>query len=99
MLTDGGYTHHREKTATQLGDVAKWLRDEDDGDMNNLLKAAHGQFKISTQTVRDVVRIRLREVKGLGNVALDVFCDSAQGLWPELAPFLDPRRAYRQPVE
>ncbi|KAK5119913.1 hypothetical protein LTR85_007239 [Meristemomyces frigidus] len=93
VLTDGGYTHYREKTATQLGDVAEWLRGKYDGDMDNLLAAAKEDVSPdrSGVKIRGAVRKRLQEVKGLGNVALDVFCDSAQGLWTELAPFLDPR--------
>jgi hypothetical protein len=33
----------------------------------------------------------LKEVKGIGGVGLDIFCDTAQGVWSCLAPFLDPR--------
>ncbi|KAK4542239.1 hypothetical protein LTR36_006892 [Oleoguttula mirabilis] len=95
VLTDGGYTHYREKTATQLGDLAELVRGKYEGDLSNLLKAAKeeaGSARGVTE-VRDGVRKRLQEVKGLGNVALDVFCDSVQGLWTELAPFLDSRSA------
>ncbi|KAJ9620518.1 hypothetical protein H2203_007724 [Taxawa tesnikishii (nom. ined.)] len=85
VLTKGGYTHYRERTATQLGDLAKFVREKYDGHLNNLLKEAKDDVK--------EVRNRLKEVKGLGNVGLDIFCDTAQGIWPSLAPFLDPRNA------
>jgi hypothetical protein len=91
VLTEGGYTHYREKTATQLDDLAQWLRDEHDGDLNNLLTAAKETAGDVSSEVRDKVREAIKEVKGLGAVALDIFCDTAQGLWHELAPFLDQR--------
>ncbi|KAK5943315.1 hypothetical protein PMZ80_004322 [Knufia obscura] len=93
ILTEGGYTHYREKTATQLGELAALLRSEYDGDLNNLLgqaKEAAGS-DASHEKVRDEVRSRLKKIKGVGEVAVDVFCDTAQGVWRELAPFLDPR--------
>lgn len=91
VLTEGGYTRYREKTATQLGDLAVWLRDKYDGDLNNLLKAAKNDAGKDAGKVHGGVRERIREVKGVGGVALDIFCDTAQGVWHELAPFLDPR--------
>lgn len=91
VLTEGGYTRYREKTATQLDDLAGWLRSKYDGDLNNLLQAAKDESGDDHTKIRDGVRKRLEEVKGLGKVALDVFCDTAQGLWHELAPFLDSR--------
>lgn len=90
VLTEGGFTHYREKTATQLGDLAEWLRSQYDGDLNNLLKAARDEAENDSQ-IRDGVCKRLQEIKGLGPVALDIFCDTAQGVWHELAPFLDLR--------
>ena len=33
----------------------------------------------------------MKEIKGIGEVGLDIFCDSAQGVWPCLAPFIDLR--------
>jgi len=83
VLTKGGYTHYREKTATALGDLAKLLRDKYDGDFNNLLLRA----KSSPQKIRSL----LKEIKGLGNVGIDIFFGSAQSIWPCLAPFIDSR--------
>ncbi|KAL6714758.1 hypothetical protein ACLMJK_008183 [Lecanora helva] len=83
VLTKGGYTRYREKTATALGELAEFVEERYDGDLNNLLKRADSQ--------PEKVRNLLQEIKGLGKVGLDIFFDSAQGVWPVLAPFIDPR--------
>lgn len=90
VLTEGGYTHYREKTATQLGDLARLVREQYDGDLNNILKTAKEK---GGAKVREDVRKKIKAVKGLGEVATDVFCDTIQGLWSEIAPFIDPRSA------
>jgi len=91
VLTEGGYTHYREKTATQLGELAELLGEEYDGDLNNLLKQAKGSAGSDSSKVIEEVRQKVKKIKGIGNVAVDVFCDTVQGVWPELAPFIDPR--------
>lgn len=105
VLTKGGYTRYREKTATALGELADLIEKEYgalyfnagspseslpltsftniDNDLNNLLKKADSS---PTQ-----VRKLLQEIKGFGKVGTDIFFDSAQGVWPSLAPFIDPR--------
>ena len=91
MLTEDGYTHYREKTTTEFGELAELVRQRDDGDFNNLIARAKGRHGKDTHAVRNAVRQGLSEIKGVGGVALDVFCDTAQGMWPHLAPFLEPR--------
>ena len=105
VLTRGGYTRYREKTATALGDLAEFIEKEygalylyadppphslpltsptsSDNDLNNLLKKADS----SPAKVRKL----LQEIKGIGKVGTDIFFDAAQGIWPCLAPFIDPR--------
>ncbi|KAI9796131.1 MAG: hypothetical protein M1833_006469 [Piccolia ochrophora] len=83
VLTEGGYTRYREKTATGLGELAEFVRDKYDSDLNNLLRAA--------KSTPSQTRTLLKEIKGLGDVGLDIFQDTAQGVWPALAPFIDPR--------
>ncbi|KAL8812892.1 MAG: hypothetical protein Q9200_000674 [Gallowayella weberi] len=83
VLTKGGYTRYREKTATALGDLAEFVGTKYDGDLNNLLSKANAE----PARVRELVK----EIKGIGNVGVDIFCDTAQGIWPCLAPFIDPR--------
>ncbi|KAL9029154.1 MAG: hypothetical protein Q9196_002568 [Gyalolechia fulgens] len=83
LLTRGGYTRYREKTATALGDLADFVNDKYGGDLNQLLEEANSSAA--------QVRRLLKEIKGIGNVGIDIFCDTAQGIWPCLAPFIDPR--------
>ncbi|KAL8927377.1 MAG: hypothetical protein Q9172_001375 [Xanthocarpia lactea] len=83
VLTRGGYTRYREKTATALEELAHFVETKYDGDLNNLLS------KANAQPVK--VRQLIKEIKGIGNVGVDIFCDTAQGIWPCLAPFIDPR--------
>ncbi|KUI66441.1 hypothetical protein VM1G_02177 [Cytospora mali] len=83
VLTEGGYARYREKTATALGDLAELLESEYDGDLNNLRKSAHDS--------PTKIRAALKEIKQLGDVGIDIFFDTAQGVWPCLAPFIDPR--------
>ena len=33
----------------------------------------------------------IKGIKGIGNVGTDIFFDTVQGVWPKLAPFIDPR--------
>ncbi|KAK3716135.1 hypothetical protein LTR37_006580 [Vermiconidia calcicola] len=92
VLTEGGYTHYREKTATELGELAQLTREKYDGDLNNLLKKAkEGNKEGDVEAVRSDVRKGVSAIKGIGGVALDVFCDTVQAVWHELAPFVDPR--------
>ena len=38
------------------------------------------------------IRDMIKGIKGIGNVGTDIFFDTAQGVWPCLAPFIDPRK-------
>ncbi|KAL8898027.1 MAG: hypothetical protein Q9192_002285 [Flavoplaca navasiana] len=83
VLTSGGYTRYREKTSTALGDLAQLVVEKYNGDLNHLLSKASS----------DPTRIRqlIKEIKGIGNVGVDIFFNTAQSIWPCLAPFIDPR--------
>ncbi|KIV79953.1 hypothetical protein PV11_07492 [Exophiala sideris] len=87
VLTDGGYTRYREKTATGLGELVELIDSKYEGDLNNLLPGSR------TDSSSSDIRKRLKEIKGLGDVGIDIFMDTAQAVWPCLAPFLDPRSA------
>lgn len=54
-----------------------------EGDLNNLIKRADS----SPSKVREMIK----GIKGIGNVGTDIFFDTAQAVWPSLAPFIDPR--------
>lgn len=83
VLTRGGYTHYREKTATFLGELGDYIRDELDGDLNNLIS--------DSGSSPAKIRSTLKSIKGLGEVGVNIFFDTAQGLWTCLSPFIDPR--------
>ncbi|KAL2429584.1 hypothetical protein ABEF95_007585 [Exophiala dermatitidis] len=87
VLTEGGYTRYREKTATALGELVELVEEKYQGDLNNILPGS------KTDSSPLEVRKRLKEIKGLGDVGVDIFFDTAQGVWPCLAPFIDPRSA------
>lgn len=87
VLTEGGYTRYREKTATALGELVQLIDEKYNGDLNNLLPGSR------TDSSPSEIRTRLKEIKGLGDVGIDIFMDTAQAVWPCLAPFLDPRSA------
>lgn len=83
VLTKGGYTRYREKTATALDELADLILEKYDGDLNNLAQQNNSEPA--------KIRAALKEIKGLGDVGVDIFFGTAQGVWPCLAPFVDPR--------
>ncbi|OKL58072.1 hypothetical protein UA08_06489 [Talaromyces atroroseus] len=83
VLSEGGYNRYRESTATKLGDLATLVNDKYDGDLNNLLAKAGNK--------PSQIRQLIREIKGFGDVATDLFCDDAQAIWSVLAPTIDHR--------
>lgn len=82
-LNDAGYTRYQERTATQLGDMAETLLERWDGDLRKLREEAE----------RDPAKERalLKELKGLGDVGVDIFFREVQVAWDELEPFGDRR--------
>ncbi|WP_369194813.1 endonuclease [Streptomyces djakartensis] len=80
-LGRGGYRRYDERTATQLGDAARLLNDRWDGDLRELRREADGD-------IAELSRL-LQEFPGMGPAGADIFLREAQGVWPELAPFLD----------
>ncbi|KAJ5782849.1 FAD dependent oxidoreductase [Penicillium paradoxum] len=83
VLSEGGYNRYREQCATNLGELGKLVVQEYDGDLNNLLKQANGK--------REKARILLKEVKGIGDLAVEVFFNNVQSVWPSIAPSVDSR--------
>lgn len=82
-LGEGGYRRYDERTATQLGEEAELVLEKYGGDLRRMREAAHGDA--------DALRQALQEMPGIGPAGADIFLREAQGIWPELAPYLDER--------
>jgi endonuclease III len=82
-LGEGGYRRYDERTSTMLGEGAEQLIDAYGGDLRQLRKDADGDL--------DELRGLLRKVPGIGPTGADIFLREAQGVWPEVAPYLDQR--------
>ncbi|MFJ2645382.1 endonuclease [Streptomyces sp. NPDC087420] len=80
-LGRGGYRRYDERTATQLGDGARLLLHEYGGDLRRLREAAG----------RDTGALAagIQKTPGIGPVGADIFLREVQGIWPEVAPYLD----------
>ncbi|MEV3967596.1 endonuclease [Streptomyces sp. NPDC050698] len=80
-LGRGGYRRYDERTATQLGEGAVLLNERWAGDLRRLRREADGE----------VVELRrlLQEFPGVGPAGAGIFLREAQGVWPEVAPYLD----------
>ncbi|HEX5568397.1 MAG TPA: endonuclease [Streptomyces sp.] len=77
-LGAGGYRRYDERTATQLGDGAELLLQWYRGDLRGLREGGGAGE-------------RLQRFPGIGPTGADIFLREAQGVWPELAPYLDRR--------
>jgi len=58
VLTEGGYTRYREKTATALGELVQLIDEKYNGDLNNLLPGSR------TDSSPSEIRTRLKERLG-----------------------------------
>ncbi|KAJ5356398.1 FAD dependent oxidoreductase [Penicillium concentricum] len=83
VLQAGGYNRYREQCATNLGELAKLVVETYEGDLNNLLQDANCET--------GKVGLLLKEVKGIGDLAVEIFFNSVQSVWPSIAPFIDSR--------
>lgn len=94
-LGRGHYRRYDERTATMLGVGAQLLVDRWQGDLRKLHEEAGGD--------RRRLRTLLGEFPGIGPNGTDIFLREVQGVWPDVAPFVDERaadgaRALRLPV-
>ncbi|MFD7293812.1 endonuclease [Streptomyces sp. NPDC059897] len=80
-LGEGGYRRYDERTATQLGDGARMLLDDWNGDLRGMREQADGD--------ESAMRSLLRRTPGLGPTGASIFLREVQDIWPEYAPFLD----------
>lgn len=77
-LGRGHYRRYDERTSTQLGEMAQLVLDEHHGDLR----------RIRSDDARDVERA-LQQVRGIGPAGAAIFCREVQGVWTELAPYVD----------
>jgi hypothetical protein len=85
VLTEGGYTHYREKTATALGELAELIEEKYAGDASNIFPSKDEKDSVGTLSTR------IKEIKQIGTVGVDVFIASTQGIYTPVAPYLDQR--------
>jgi hypothetical protein len=85
VLNRHGYARYDERTASMLGDACELLLDRYRGDLRRL-RAEAGRDPRQERRL-------LKQVKGLGEVGVDIFFREAQVAWEELFPFLDRRAA------
>lgn len=81
ILNDAGYARFDEKTSTMLGEASNLLIEYYGGDLRRL----------RNQAEREPAEERrlLKEIKGIGDVGVDIFFRDVQAAWPELRPFAD----------
>jgi endonuclease III len=84
-LGRAGYRRFDERTATMLGDGAHLLLERWNGDLRRLRAEVGGDVQ--------ALRRELQDVPGIGPLGSAVFCREVQGVWPEVAPFVDDRAA------
>lgn len=76
-LGRGRYRRYDERTATMLGEAADLVLDEFDGDLRRL-------HERSLNVEKDLQRF-----KGIGPAGAAIFCREVQGVWTDLAPYVD----------
>ncbi|WP_330287762.1 endonuclease [Streptomyces sp. NBC_00576] len=75
-LGEGGYRRYDERTSTMLGNGAQLLLERYGGDLR-LLREEPDPKKA------------LLDIPGIGPTGADIFLRDVQGVWPELAPYID----------
>lgn len=86
IINRSGYARYDEITSRMLRETARTLLDRYQGDLRNLRESAG-------RDPREERRL-LKELKGIGDVSVDIFFREVQLVWDELYPFAD-RRALK----
>ena len=76
-LGRGGYRRYDERTSTQLGGLAHVVLEVFGGDLRRLHERS------------DDVERDLQQFKGIGPAGAAIFCREVQGVWTDLAPYVD----------
>lgn len=82
-LGRGGYRRYDESTADYLEQLARRVLDDFGGDLRRLRPGEDG-------SVRDLERA-LQDLPRIGPTGSRIFCREVQAVWPEVAPYFDPR--------
>ncbi|MBB5788861.1 endonuclease [Jiangella mangrovi] len=83
-LGRGHYRRYDERTATMLGDGAQLLLERYRGDLRRLHDDAGSVAELEK---------RLQDVPGIGPTGAAIFCREVQGVWTDVAPYVDDRAA------
>jgi endonuclease III len=79
-LGRGGYRRYDERTSTQLGELADRVVDDLGGDLRGLRDGEDGVDGLSRA---------LQRFKGIGPAGAAIFLREVQGVWPDVAPYVD----------
>jgi hypothetical protein len=90
VINHAGYARYDERTSTMFGELADVVVERWDGDLRNLREEA------GREPARE--RALLKELKGIGDVGVDIFFREVQTAWEELRPFAD-RKALQAAAE
>jgi endonuclease III len=82
-LGRGHYRRYDESTASRLGDNSALLIQRWGGDLRQLRDEGGGEAR--------QIRRLLTEFDGIGPTGADIFLREVQGVWPQVAPYLDTR--------
>jgi len=91
-LGRGGYRRYDERTSTQLGELADRVLDEYGGDLRRLHEEARsgdGGDGGDGGEVADRLARALQRFKGIGPAGAAIFLREVQGVWPDVAPYVD----------
>ena len=83
VLNRNGYARYDERTSSMLGDACQLLLDRYGGDVRKLREEA-GRDPAAERRL-------LKQLKGMGDVGVDIFFREVQVAWDELFPFADGR--------
>jgi endonuclease III len=76
-LGRGRYRRYDERTATMLGELAQAVLEDHRGDLRRLHDEA------------DDLEGSLQRFKGIGPAGSAIICREVQGVWPDVAPYVD----------
>jgi len=81
-LGRGHYRRYDERTSTQLGELADAVLSDYGGDLRSMRGSSVAELEK-----------RLQRFKGIGPTGAAIFCREVQGVWPDVAPYVDKRAA------